>query len=165
MERLESERAVARLMYRYVHACDELKDADAVASFFTEDAVWEGQGCFAEFGATEGRDAIRHMFVDNPTMLPFTAHFLANPDIEISESGDGAFGRWHTLEAATLKDRRTQVWMAAWYENDFARTDGQWLISHLRYRDRFVCPYEDGWAKVRYISPQTLEVTPEPDAD
>ena len=31
------------------------------------------------------------------------------------------------------------------------------LISHLRYRDRFVCPYEDGWAKVRYISPQTLE--------
>ena len=164
LERLESERAVARLMYRYVHACDELKDADAVASFFTEDAVWEGQGHFDEFGATEGRDAIREMFVDNPTMLPFTAHFLANPDIEISESGEGAFGRWHTLEAATLKDRRTQVWMAAWYENDFARIGGKWLISHLRYRDRFVCPYEDGWAKVRYISPQTLEVTPDPEA-
>lgn len=165
LERIESERAVSRLMYRYVHACDELKDADRVASFFTEDAVWEGQGHFAEFGATEGRDAIREMFVDNPTMLPFTAHFLANPDIEISGGGNEAFGRWHTLEAATLKDRSTQVWMAAWYENDFVRTDGQWLISHLRYRDRFVCPYEDGWAKVRYISPQTLEITPEPEPD
>lgn len=76
---------------------------------------------------------------------------------DVSEDGNRAFGRWHTLEAATLKDRSTQVWMAAWYENDFMRTDGQWLISHLRYRDRFVCPYEDGWAKVRYISPQTLE--------
>ena len=63
------------------------------------------------------------------------------------------------------KDRSTQVWMAAWYENDFVRSDGQWLISHLRYRDRFVCPYDQGWAKVRCISPQTLEITPEPEPD
>lgn len=161
LDRLQSERAVAQLMYRYVHACDELKDADRIASFFTKDAVWEGQGNFAEFGATSGRDAIREMFVENPTILPFTAHFLTNADIEISPDVHQAWGRWHTLEAATLKDGKTQVWMAAWYNNDFVRIDGEWLISYLRYRDRFVCPYNDGWAKVRYISPQTLDIVPE----
>jgi len=160
LDRLSSERTIAQVMYRYVHACDEVKQADAVAAFFTDDAVWEGQGNFAEFRSTRGREAIHRMFLGNPTMLPFTAHFLTNPDIKLAADGERAWARWHTLEAATLKDRRTQVWMAAWYENDFVRVDGEWLISHLRYRDRFVCPYDEGWAKVRYISPRNYEVIP-----
>src|SRR5271167_3476815 len=49
LDRLEAERAIAHNMYRYVHACDELKDPGRIASFFTETAVWEGRGHFAEF--------------------------------------------------------------------------------------------------------------------
>lgn len=154
--RLRDEREIAHVMYRYVHACDELKDADRIASFFAEDAVWEGQGRFGEFGSTIGREAIREMFVDNPTMLPFTAHFLTNPDLGLSPDGDRAWGRWHVLEAATLRNGMP-VWMAAWYDNDFVRHEGRWLISHLRYRDRFVCPYDEGWAKTSYVSPRTLQ--------
>jgi ketosteroid isomerase-like protein len=160
LDRVDDERAVAQRMYDYIHACDEIKDARAVANCFTEDAIWEGQGNFDEFGQTIGREAIHAMFVDNPRMLPFTAHFLTNPVVKVAADGLTAWGRWHTLEAATLSDRTTQVWMLAWYENDFRRVGDDWLLSHIRFRDRVVCSYEDGWVGTRYISPQTLERTP-----
>jgi hypothetical protein len=156
LERLEAERQIARLMYRYVHACDELKDAEVVSSFFTEDAVWEGRGRFTEFGSTVGREAIREMFVENPTILPFTAHFLTNPVIGLSRDGTRGWGQWHTLEAATLRDGAAQVWIAAWYDNDFELVGRDWKIKHIRYTDTFVVPYEEGWLKARYVSPLTL---------
>ena len=156
LERLESQRAIAHVMYRYIYACDELKDADRISGLFTDDAIWEGQGHFSEFGKTVGREAIREMFVENPTMLPFTAHFLANPVIGLSQDGRRGWGQWHTLEAATLRDGRAQVWIAAWYDNDFELVDGDWLIKHIRYKDSFVAPYEDGWRNVRYVSPLSL---------
>ena len=156
LERYDSERQIAHVMYRYIHACDEVKDAEVISSLFTEDAVWEGKGRFSEFGLTIGRDAIREMFVENPTMLPFTAHFLTNPIIGLSMDGTSGWGKWHCLEAATLRDQRAQVWIAAWYDNDFDCVDGEWKIKHLRFEDSFVAPYEEGWLKTRYVSPQTL---------
>lgn len=157
IDRIEAERAIAHLMYGYIYACDELKDADRIASLFTDDVVWEGRGNFAEVGSTIGRDAIHEMFVENPTMLPFTAHFLANPIVEVGDDMVTGTGQWHTLEAATLRDNRAQVWMAAYYDNDFRRVGDEWKIAHIRYTDRFVCPYEDGWLKTRYVSLETFE--------
>jgi hypothetical protein len=156
LDRLEAERQITRVMYRYVHACDQLKDADVISTFFTDDAVWEGRGRFSEFGATVGRDAIREMFVRNPTILPFTAHFLTNPIIGLSRDGRRGWGEWHTLEAATLRDQAAQVWIAARYDNDFELVGRDWRIKHLRYTDTFVVPYEEGWLKARYVSPLTL---------
>ena len=156
LERLESERRIAHVMYRYIHACDELKDAEAIASLFTDDAIWEGKGRFSEFGQTSGREAIREMFVENPKMLPFTAHFLTNPVIVLSQEGSEGWGQWHTLEAATLRDQSAQVWILAWYDNDFELVGDDWKIKHVRYTDTCVVPYEDGWLKTRYVSPQTL---------
>ena len=155
LERLEAERTIAHQMYRYIYACDALKDAERVASFFTEDAVWEGRGNFAEFGSTVGRQAIHEMFVENPKVLPFTAHFLANPVIGLSQEGSKGWGEWHVLEACTYANG-AQVWMAARYDNDFVRVGESWLIKHLRYTDTFVVPYEEGWAKTRYVSPLTF---------
>ena len=92
LDRLESERRIAHVMYRYIHACDELKDADVISSLFTEDAIWEGKGRFSEFGQTIGQEAIHEMFVENPIMLPFTAHFLTNPVIGLSMDGTRGWG-------------------------------------------------------------------------
>src|SRR5262245_49498924 len=156
VDRLRDERSIAHVMYRYLKACDVLKDPDLIASYFTVDAVWEGLGHFAEFGVTRGRDAIRAMFVDNPTILPFTAHFVTNPVIVIGLNPREAWGEWHCLEAATLRDRRAQVWIAARYDVDFAKVGSDWKIRHLRYGDSFVCTYEAGWLKERYVSPLTL---------
>lgn len=157
LDRLEAERAIAHTMYRYIHACDHLKDASRIASFFTEDASWEGRGNFSEFGTTVGREAIRQMFVENPKILPFTAHFLTNPVIGLSQDGRKGWGEWHVLEACTLKDGAGQVWMVARYDNDFEKVGEDWLIRHLRFTDTFVAPYEEGWLKARYVSPLTLE--------
>ncbi|MDZ7678897.1 MAG: nuclear transport factor 2 family protein [Acidimicrobiales bacterium] len=159
-ERVEHHDAVDRiekLMYRYIHACDVVKSAELIASMFTEDAKWEGQGNFAEFGVTEGRAGIYEMFLDNPSMLPFTAHYLANASIGVAQDLMTGWGQWQVLEAATLRDGRAQVWMGAWYENDFACLDGSWFIKHIRYRDTFVTPFEHGWLKTRYVSPLTFE--------
>lgn len=158
-QRVERQDAITRiehLMYRYIHACDVVKSADLIASMFTEDAKWEGQGHFAEFGVTAGRAAIHQMFVDNPTMLPFTAHFLTNATVGVSQDLTSGWGTWHVLEAATLRDSKAQVWMLAWYDNDFVEVNGTWMIKHLRYRDTVVAPYEDGWLKTRYVSPLTF---------
>lgn len=156
LDRLEAERRIAHVMYRYIHACDEQKNAELISSMFTEDAIWEGTGRFAEFGQTIGRAAIREMFVENPVMLPFTAHFLANPIVGLSMDGTRGWGKWHCLESATLRGGSAQVWIAAWYDNDFERVDGDWKIQHLRFDGTFVTPYEDGWLKTQYVSPQTL---------
>ncbi len=159
--RVEDERAITHLMYRYIHACDVVRDAEVVSGYFTPDAVWEGQGHLAEFKAA-GRDGIREMFRGNPSMLPFTAHFLTNPVVGLSMDRTKGWGRWHTLEAATLSDGETAVWMIAYYDNDFVKQGGEWKIAHLRFEDRVICPYEDGWALTRYVSPVTLERLPQP---
>jgi hypothetical protein len=154
--RVEARQAVEHLMYHYIRGCDLLKDATYISSLFTEDAVWEGQGHLAEFGRTVGREEIRQMFVENPTMLPFTAHYLTNAVVTLSLDGTKAYGQWHTLEAATLKGGAAQVWMLAFYDNDFLREGDDWRIRHIRYRDMCVVPYEDGWLKTEYVSPLTL---------
>jgi len=157
VDRLEAVKAVSHLLYRYVHIADKVKDADIVAQCFTEDAVWEGVGQFSEFKAV-GRAAIRDMFHDVfTTYLPFTAHWVTNQIITLSRDGNKAYGQWHILEAANFKDNCAQMWMVAWYDNEFVRQDDEWRISHVRLIDTFVCPYEEGWLKTKYVSPITLE--------
>ena len=158
---IEAERAIEQLMHRYVHAIDVIKDAEVTAGFFAPDAVWEGRGNLTEFRA-DGLDEIREMFRGNPSMLPFTAHFLTNPVVNISPDGAEARGRWHALEAATLFDGETAVWLIAHYDNDFVRQHGEWRIARLRFEDRVICPYEEGWARIRYVSPVTLERVAQP---
>lgn len=161
LARIEAERAIEELMHSYALAIDVIKDADVTSGFFAPDAVWEGRGNLADFRA-EGLDEIREMFRENPSMLPFTAHFLTNPIVEVSPGGTEARGRWHALEAATLSDGETAVWLIALYDNDFARLDGEWRIARIRFEDRVICPYEEGWAQTRYVSPVTLERVAQP---
>jgi len=156
LDHVEARRAIAQTMYHYIDACDRTKDAERISGLFTDDAVWEGRGNFAEFGETSGRAAIREMFTENPKMLPFTAHYLTNPVIGVSMDLRSGWGKWHTLEAATLRNRSAQVWIAALYDNDFEKVGHEWLIRHLRFTDIFVVPYEEGWLRTRYVSPKTL---------
>jgi ketosteroid isomerase-like protein len=157
VERLEAIRDVSHLLYRYVYVADKAKDADVIAEFFAEDAVWEGVGQLSEFRA-DGRRQIRDMFHDVfTTYLPFTAHWVTNQVITLSRDGTKAYGQWHILEAANLKDNCAQVWLVAWYDNEFVRIGEEWKISHVRLVETFICPYDEGWLKVKYVSPITLE--------
>ena len=155
LEPLQDERDISRLMHRYIEACDHVRRAPYTASMFTTDAVWEGTNRYAEFGVTEGRDAIEAMFVDTPELLPFTAHWLTNAVVDVAEDRRSAVGRWEVIQAATFGRSGTPVWVAARYDNEFVRTEQGWLIHHIRYADVFVTPFDAGWAATPYVSPFT----------
>lgn len=160
VNRLEADREIRAVMAEYLYRVDRSEPAEAIAELFTEDAVWEARGHLAEFGTTQGRRAIADMFAGLPGSLPFTAHFVTNPVVVVSEDATTARGRWHTLELATTADPSEQLVMVAWYDNDFVRVGDTWQIHHVRYEDSVVFPYADGWIDTRYISSLTLERIP-----
>jgi len=158
LEPLADERDIARLMHRYIEACDHVRRAPYTASMFTLDAIWEGANRYAEFGVTTGRAAIEAMFVDTPELLPFTAHWLTNPVITVASDRRSAVGTWEVIQAATFGRSDTPVWVAARYDNEFRREPEGWLIHHIRYADVFVTPFGEGWHTTPYVSP--FESTP-----
>ncbi|MCU1452801.1 MAG: hypothetical protein JWN46_947, partial [Acidimicrobiales bacterium] len=150
---LLDEREIAGLMYRYIEACDHIHDPDLIAGFFTDDAVWEGAGRYAEWGTSRGRAAIRAQFADTPDVLPFTVHWLTNPRVDVGPDRATATGRWEVLQAATFGRSATPVWVGARYDNELRATDEGWRIHHLRYADVFVTPFDEGWVTTPYVSP------------
>jgi hypothetical protein len=65
VRRLPTVEALKQLKYRYCVAVDTNYDANAIASMFTEDGVWDG----GDLGYCSGRDAIRGVFAQTPSMV------------------------------------------------------------------------------------------------
>lgn len=159
--RLQAVHDISTLMAEYARRCDLRENIDAIGELFAEDAVYETQGHLAESPPVVGRAAIVDLFKGLPDLLSFTAHFLANPNVQVGPDGDTARGQWHTLEFATTStDPSEQLVMVAWYDNDFVRVGSRWVFKRIRFRDTGVFPYSEGWAKVRYVSLSTLERVP-----
>ena len=88
LARLEAERDIAALMATYARLVDEGPDADAIVALFTPDATYETFGHLASEGAPiTGRDALHATFRDLPALLPFTAHYLCNPEVIVDPDG------------------------------------------------------------------------------
>src|SRR5262249_47522356 len=64
LQKLEDERAIAQLVYRYAELCDDAYDPDGLAGLFTEDAAWSASSPdgSVDFGRYQGREAIRAFF-------------------------------------------------------------------------------------------------------
>ena len=140
---LEDIEAIKQLKARYCAYCDANYDADGIASLFTDDAVWEGEG----FGRCEGREAIRTFFRASPSRMPFAIHHVMNPIIEVQ--GDSATGQWYLFQPCT---RGTQAaWLAARYEERYVRLEGAWKFQHLTVVPAFFTPFEHGWVQQRFI--------------
>lgn len=161
LDRLESREQIASVMAEYLYQVDRPRDRAVLATLFADDAVWEAKGNLAEMGTTTSGAAIVDMLVSIPEALPYTAHFITNPVIDVAEDGQTARGRWHTIELMTKGgDPTAELVCIAWYDNDFVRRDGRWQLSYVRYEDSLVFPYEEGWHDVRYTSLVTGERTP-----
>ena len=84
----------------------------------------------------------------------------------LSEWKQGGYGEWLrkqealelvrnlSAEAEDLKAATTEslsdelgLWLAARYEDDYAKINGEWKFKHLRAIGRMSAPYETGWAK------------------
>ena len=77
-----------------------------------------------------------------------------NPIIEVN--GDTATGHWLLFQPMVIKTgkdtvKETGVWLAATYNDLYVWTAEGWKMKHLTVETAFQTPYEDGWAKTRYL--------------
>ena len=143
---LEDIEEIRKLKYRYATYCDDLGNPDAIASLFTEDAVWEGL-----VGKAQGREEIRLSYIKTDQVRPFAIHLVMNPTIEVD--GDTARGTWYLLEPCTFAEGNRAVWGAARYDEEYLRVNGEWKFQRLKLTSHFWTPFDEGWAKTRMHSP------------
>ena len=141
---IEDIEEIKRLKARYCAHCDNTYDADALASLFTEDAVWDG----GTRGKAEGREAIRAFFRRAAQRLPFAVHMVMNPIIEVD--GDRARGQWYLFQACTYAQGNRAVWGSARYDEEYVRVGGEWKFRSLKLSSNFWTPFDEGWARTRF---------------
>ncbi len=149
LQTLEDIEAIKKLKVRYCH-CADARDHVGFANLFVDDGVWEG----GVFGHGEGRKGIEQ-FLRNvqAQSLPFALHYVMNAVVEVQ--GDTAVGQWYLLEPCTMTladGRQTQaVWGTATYEDHFVRVNGEWKFKKVHLKPVFWSPFDQGWAKQRFI--------------
>ena len=141
VRRLEDLEAIRTLKARYCAACDNAYDADAIASLFTENGVWDGEPTFDRL---EGREAIRNYFAGVAARMPVARHQVMNPDIEVAPHGATAEGRWLLFQPCSSAERG-DLWLSATYHDSYRKVDGAWRIAETRVEVAFFTLYQDGW--------------------
>jgi ketosteroid isomerase-like protein len=145
VQTLEDIESIKKLKARYTSYCDNGYEPDGIASLFTEDAVWDG----GVFGRCEGREAIRKFFQGASKMLPFAIHYVMNPIIEVN--GNTATGSWYLFQTCTFAEGNQAVWGAARYSEEYVKRGGEWKFKNLKVNSEFWTPYDQGWAKKRFV--------------
>ena len=130
--RLEDIEAIKQLKASYCEICDDMHNPDRITSLFTEDAIWEG----GDFGKAEGHEAIRELFRGFQNMFSFSQHNIMNPIIEIN--GDRATGIWYIMGPWTYRESNDEKWLAARYDDDYVKINGEWKYQHLRVAGRMI---------------------------
>jgi len=133
--------AIKQLKARYCAVCDDDHNTEKITTLFVEDGIWEG----ADLGSHQGHDAIRALFQSFKERISFSQHNVMNPIIEVN--GDRATGTWYLLGPFTFRKGNRAIWLAARYDDDYVKVNGEWKFQHLRATGRMAAPYEKGWAK------------------
>ena len=133
LARIEAIEEIRRLKALYCLHCDRGYDGEALAALFTADAVWDAG---AHRGVFRGRQAIRDFFGGISSAIPYAAHLVTNPLIEVE--GEEAVGNWRMLMPCTLRDGGVEsaAFQVAEYDETYRRVDGIWLIAGLKVRLR-----------------------------
>ncbi|MEH6551192.1 MAG: nuclear transport factor 2 family protein [Pseudomonadales bacterium] len=118
--------AIKQLKYRYMRAVDT-KDYELLADTMTENA-------------TASYDSGKYAFNNRAEILAFlqegmaniiTLHQLHHPEIEIT--GDTATGIWYLQDFVMTPDNSYRLQGAAFYEDEYVKTDGNWKITSTGY--------------------------------
>ena len=142
---LEAADEIRNLKATYAAACDDNYNPDAIAALFVEDAVWESDG----LGNFEGREAIREFFRGISSYFTFALHYGLNPKIEVV--GDTARARWYLFMPCTVSDGGRALWRAGIDDEEYVRVDGRWMFKRKKSTTVFNTPFEEGWAKTRFL--------------
>jgi hypothetical protein len=70
--------------------------------------------------------------------------------IDIDPSGKTAKGRWNTwlAEAMSVGGIPRQQWVQGYYENEYIKENGRWLIKKLHWNVTFFTSFEAGWLRI-----------------
>ena len=139
LTRIEDLEAIKQLKATYCDICDDDHNPERT-TIFAQDGIWEGAG----FGKAQGHAAIRELFKKFQTMISFSQHQVMNPIIKID--GERATGIWYFFGPFTFYKDNQAKWLAARYEDDYVKVNGEWKIQHLRARGRMHTNYEESWA-------------------
>ena len=150
LQRLEDVEAIKVLKAEYCAYCDDHYDPDGIASLFVEHGVWDG----GFMGRFEGTKAIRDHFAGVSSIMGFAIHHVTNPLINIAEDNpDAANGQWYLWQPCTQTTRKnTGIWLAARYQETYARTGVGWRFVEMIIHPRMFAPYDKGWAEVPFLA-------------
>jgi hypothetical protein len=137
VERLETESALARLVYDYCHGLDR-RDMDRYLSIWHRDAIFNTN---TEFGNFVGIAEIERGVREN--MWPAfkaTHHWTVNFVADINE--DTATGLSNLTHQGVTADGVAMI-VAATYHDQFGRFDGRWLITNRSIETHHFAPLPD----------------------
>ena len=125
---LEDKEAIRELKHRYMRCLDR-NDVDGLNACFTEDArSWYTDGKYT----FDGRDAIVQFLGRRKRLSLHTAH---HPEITL-HSATTASGVW-ALEDTNFWDDGTVLHGAGYYQDTYAKVDGEWKIRSTGYDRTF----------------------------
>lgn len=130
--------AIQQLKYRYFRFLDS-KQWDALGTCFTADATAaydDGKYAF------QGREAILgflHGALGSQEIV--SVHHGHHPEIEIV-AADHARGIWSLEDYLIFRESNTRLRGAAYYHDEYVRSEGSWKISRTGY----VRLFEEMWA-------------------
>jgi ketosteroid isomerase-like protein len=134
VQRQEDVEEIKRLHYTYIRQLADRNWADML-EHFTDDAVVD----LRHHGPRRGREELSQLFAAmHATGTPPDGYILSSPVVEVS--GDRATGVWtwhrHLCEfsvgGGTI--RMYGPWWEGRYVSEYAREDGRWKFSSLRFR-------------------------------
>ncbi|MGB6555278.1 MAG: nuclear transport factor 2 family protein [Candidatus Binataceae bacterium] len=141
--------AIRDLRMRYHECINDGKVAE-IPNLFSEDGELE----FGHLGNAKGRDKIREFFSGLGSRrsesgqprrgLYRVRQFIHNHLIHIHIDGDRADG-FAYLEAKPVYNGESYV-VAARYNDEYVKRDGQWKFSKMSLMPYFMVPIKDGWA-------------------
>ncbi|MGH7933748.1 MAG: nuclear transport factor 2 family protein [Candidatus Binataceae bacterium] len=154
---LTDREAIRDLRYRYHEYINEGKGAE-IASLFTAD----GELDFGHLGKCHGRAELDKFFRGIKRRTPeeelkavpqitWVKQFVHNHTIEMH--GDHAHG-FAYLEAKPIFNGESFL-VAARYDDEYVKRDGQWKFSKMSLVPYFMVPLKEGWAQ-----PDRLKMRP-----
>jgi len=133
MSNLEEIEAIRQLKYRYFRCLDS-KRWEELAQCFTADATtWYDSGKYT----FAGRDAIMKFLREAlGSHDVISLHHGHHPEIAI-KGPTSASGIWYLEDRLYFTKQKMMLWGAAFYEDDYVKTGGEWKIARTGYRRTF----------------------------
>jgi hypothetical protein len=144
---LEDIAAIKQLKARYCEVCDTGHDRARIVTLFAEDGIWEG----GDFGTAVGHVAIGELFEGLHKTIAFCQHNSMNPIIEVD--GNRAKARWNLWCPYSSRKTAEVRWLAAKYEDDHIKINGEWKYQHLRAFIQADEPLEKRWVNKFWMKP------------